>query len=864
MNTERRPVYEFGAFRFDANGGCLLKDGTLVPLPPKVASLLEVLLEHRGSVVAKSELMDILWPDTFVQEESLHVYVFELRRALGQRRGREVFVETVPRRGYRFACAVTERRESEDAQVHDGQPRAEETYPVNNLRRPMTSLIGRPLETEQVASIVRAHRLATLTGTGGIGKSRLAMEVAARTLEDFADGTWIFELAPITDPHLVASTIASVLEAKDEPDSTPDAVIRKRLGSSRALLVLDNCDQVIKECAQLTARLLEGCPNVHVLATSHQPLAVEGESVFAVPPLSIPHGPAPASPDECASFDSVRLFRDRAVLTSPGFELDKHNARSVAEICQHLDGIPLAIELAAARVRVLAVDQILAMLDHRFRLLTGGSRGALTRHRTLRAAIDWSCDLLEDRQRLLFTRLSVFVGGFTLEAAEEVCSDGSLPRADIFTELSGLVSKSLVTAELIAGSTRFQMLETIRAYAREMLLRGNDDFATVRAHALWCAKLGGEALTQANGPNRDAWNVRLETEHDNIRAALRWSLREDNAPEIGMRLAGSLFRFWITLGFLNEGRMWLDLASLAPAAAVPALRALVLGSLANVAFVQADHDAALEAANASLALYSQLGDRAGAASITSIKALIVGRLGDYDRAYQLQSECLAVNQELGRVDDAKQCVFYLGLLAMYGGDFERAEAHFIESLEHYRATDNRHRVVVLLHNLGEIAWFRHDPASAVTMLEECLEHAVSLDLRRLMADTLRSLGRAVGDIGDGARAASLLERSANVQRLIGNSEGVIEVVEAGACIAAANGDAERAVTLAAAAVAHRDRLRIPPDRGFQRELEARLSDAVCRSGLMLDALAASRAMGSGLDLDAAVALIRSECGNQPY
>lgn len=733
------------------------------------------------------------------------------------------------------------------AEAHEQLPAR--TPALTNLPPEANVFVGRKRELERVVQLLNESRFLTLAGPGGIGKTRIAREVARSVTDRFPDGVWLVELAGLHSPEVVMSTVAQVLGVRESAGRPLLDALVEAVSDKAMLVVLDNCEHVIAACAAIATALLRANPNLRMLATSREVLSSEGETVWTVPPLDAPTGEMTAA--DAIQNDAVRLFVDRARMSKRSFDLTDRNAATVARLCRALDGLPLAIELAAARVATLSVDDLAARMSDRFRVLDGGGRGALPHHRTLRAALDWSHDLLTEDEQALLRRLSVFAGGFSLEAAETICAGAPVDELAVFDVLRRLVDKSLVSTDEQAGEVRLRLLETIQAYAREKLFVSGEEAALLYGHGAWCLELAERALAEVDGPERDAWNRRLESDHDNMRAGLRRAI-DSGDVDSSLRLATALNRFWATAGFLSEGRSWIESALALAGDARTSQRAAALHGLARLALIQADHRRSIATADECLDIRRELGDRAGEAAALAIKALAIGRLGDYDEAYSLQGQSLAICREFGLTREANESVFYLGLLAMYRGDFVRANGHFEESLAVYRHADNRHKVVVLLHNIGEVAWFLGEAGRARVALEECLKLAEGLGLRRLVADTLRSLGRAAGDLGDVERSRSAFEESLRLQRDIGNVEGVIEVIEGCACAAARAGECARAVTLAAAADRARVELSIPPDSGFQHELDGRVDAAADR--LTTEEVVAARAAGRALTLDEAAAL----------
>lgn len=480
----------------------------------------------------------------------------------------------------------------------------------HNLPIELTSFIGRERELEEVCTLLEQRRLLTLTGAGGSGKTRLALRAARRALARYPDGTWLVELAPLSDPALVATAMAASVGIRAQAGTLAEALTRS-LRDSRVLIVLDNCEHLLDACAGLVHALLSNCERVRILATSRQPLGIASEATWPVPGLEFPSGVAAASPEEVAGCAAVRLFAERADAARPGFTLGAGTAAAVAQICRRLDGIPLAIELAAARTRVLNPDDIVRRLDDRFGLLTGGARDALPRQQTLQATIDWSHDLLSEAERVLFRRLSVFAGGWTLSDAERVCPGESLAVEDAFDALSELVAKSLVLADpSLTGSARYGMLETLRAYAAQQLRVAGERELLGRRHLDHFLALAEAAHEQREATGLNAELDTILAHQDNIRAALGFARRGD--PLGILRLAGAVEQLWLA-GNVTEGRRWLaEALAIAPARAPERVRAL--NSAAGLAILQQDHGSARRLIDESIALANELLDRSGEAA----------------------------------------------------------------------------------------------------------------------------------------------------------------------------------------------------------------------------------------------------------
>ena len=503
----------------------------------------------------------------------------------------------------------------------------------NNLPLQPTSFVGRDQELEEAIKLLTGSRLLTVTGVGGSGKTRLALQAATSLLDAFRDGVWLVELAPVAEPDGVARAIAATLGVREQSGQTLEAVLIDHLRSLELLLILDNCEHLLDPAAWIVQRLLAAAPQIRILATSREMLGVAGEVPYHLRSMGFPAIDDPA--DLIARFDAVRLFSARAEAVRTGFRVTSDNARAVASLCHRLDGMPLAIELAAARLRILSPEQIASRLDDRFRLLTGGSRTALPRQQTLQAAIDWSYDLLEEPEKVLFDRLSVFQGGFTLEAAEFVCAGPPLEPPQVLDLLSHLVDKSLVTAADASDGVRYRMLETLRQYGRERLAEGDTEVVR-EAHAKYFRGLAETALPHLRGLEENVWQERLEIDHDNLRQALRWSIDAGRA-DLAQGLAGTLYRFWMIRHYSEEGREWLGQAvDMAPADQTSwGLAQLGAGTMA---LLHGDLDEGrrhLEIAVATL----RKGDR-GDLTLAAIHNLAMAaiRIGDYETGAELVTE----------------------------------------------------------------------------------------------------------------------------------------------------------------------------------------------------------------------------------
>ena len=479
----------------------------------------------------------------------------------------------------------------------------------NNLPRQLSSFVGRSNALLDVDKRLASGPLLTLTGPGGVGKTRLALEVAGQSADTAPDGAWLINLAAVDDGMLVGEAVASTLKVKVQPGVDLTSTLIGHIGRRQLLLILDNCEHVLEATAHVVDTLLQACSEVRILATSREALGISGEGLYPVQSLTLPDADTNQL-TEIAQGEAVQLFVERAQAVQPDFRLTAANARAVAQICQRLDGIPLAIELAAARIRALPADQIAARLDDQFRLLTGGGRMTLPRHRTLLAAFDWSYDLLSEAERELFARLSVFAGSFSLDAAEAVCAGGVIGRGEILDLLTHLIDRSLVISVDAAGEARYQMLHTLRQYAQEKCAETSEKEDLHLRHRDFFAALVEEMRPAFfAGPEPTALVERLSREHDNLRAALGWTHGRPDGSAAELRMAAGLWRFWEIRGHLAEGRMWLERALSRTAGEVSTLRANAFTGAGMLAAQQGDHAAASAALNESLTVLRALGGR---------------------------------------------------------------------------------------------------------------------------------------------------------------------------------------------------------------------------------------------------------------
>jgi predicted ATPase/DNA-binding NarL/FixJ family response regulator len=650
-------------------------------------------------------------------------------------------------------------------------------------------------------------RLLTLTGAGGTGKTRLALEVARDLLEAYPDGAWLVELASLSEEALVPKAVAEALEVPERPQESLADMLVEVLGTRQLLLVLDNCEHIIEAAAELVDLLLDSCSRVRILATSREALGVEGELRWLVPPLSAPERKGTPSLQELEGYESVRLFVERARGRDPIFSLSPQNALTVAEICRRLEGIPLAIELAAARVGTLSLEQISERLETSLELLTRGGRTATPRQRTLRGALDWSHELLSEGEKKLFKGLSVFAGGWTLEAAEAVAS-GEGNEHEILDLLSGLVEKSLVVAESAkGGGVRYRLLEPVRQYAQEKLEEDSESEEVRRRHGGYFFALAEEAEPRLQGPEDAEWLEGLEEEHDNMRAALSWAL-ERGEVELALRLGGALGSFWHAHGHMGEGRMWLEAALANDGRSSVATRIKALKALFWLAFDQWDHDRAKAIAQEAMELSAEAEiDSSLAASLRIMLAGPAWVGGDYERGKELLDESLAISRKADDKVMIAEALFQLAGTVWGPGDTAGAKEIYEEGIALCREVGYTYRLPDFLLSLGYLLMLEGDYDRGAALNEEavaiCREHGY----RSKLNYALDNLGWAALLQGDYERARTSYEESLAVCKELGDKMVASDSLEGMACFSAAQGEALRAARLFGAAQALRETLR---------------------------------------------------------
>ncbi len=698
-----------------------------------------------------------------------------------------------------------------------------------NLPVQRTGFVGREKEVAAAKELLLRQdvRLVTVTGPGGIGKTRLAVQVASGVVEHFPGGTHFVPLSSLSDPGLIASAIVQTLGIREAGGRSPLEMLKENLHSLSApmLLLLDNFEH-LAQAAPTVAELLAMGPNLKIMVTSRAALHVYGEHEFPVPPLAMPDSRSMPSVEVLAQCPAVALFVQRAVAAKPDFELNRENAPSVAEICARLDGLPLAIELAAARVKVLSPSSMLTRLSSRLQLLTGGARDLPQRQQTLRAAMDWSYDLLNAAEQKLFRRLSAFVGGCNLEGVEAVCDTNGDLDLDLLDGMASMVDKSLVQqVEQAQGESRFVMLETIREYALEKLEASGEEALAKRAHAAYCLVLAEEEASEQSGAERAEWLERFAFEHDNFRAGLEW-LTETGDAEWGLRLGTALFRFWEIREYLAEGRDRLGrLLKLAGAAALTKARTRALFAAGVLAGEQGDYASADALISESQNIARQLGDKTGVAVSLNALAVFARDRGDVAIAHALFEESLVLWKELGDQKAVARALSNLANVLKLQGDYDRARSLYAECLAIFRGLGDRTGVAWSLNYQGDVARDQGDSAAARTLYEQGLAIFRELGDRWGIAGTLADLGSLAREQGNYPTARSLYRESIKIFHELDHKRGIARLLECFACSAVVQLEAERSLRLAGAAAALRQNIGAPLTPAEQAKLEASLHPA---------------------------------------
>ncbi len=765
MDVLTAKTFFFGEFEINGAKRQLLKQGEPLALNPKAFEMLFVLVENHGQVVHKDELLEKVWAGQFVEENNLTVHISALRKIFGEKKGKHQFILTISGTGYSF--------------IHEVRQDAGNSLAKTNLSEQISDdfdkrerLIGRDAEIAEIKSILRASNkcLLTLTGAGGSGKTKLAQTIAAEMQTEFADGVFFVELAAVNRTESVAGAIAQVLGVKESGEKSLLDALKDFLRKREILLILDNFEQLLS-AANLLKELLDAT-NLKILITSRTLLHLKSEQEKVVLPLAIPPPESNLSAEELSEFAAVELFAVRAQTAKPSFALSAENAFAVAEICRKLDGLPLAIELAAVRVRLLSPQAISARLENSLNLLTGGAKDLPIRQRTMRGAIQWSYELLEEDEKILFRHLAVFAGGFTAETAESVVSrpvsvaEEKLQITDVFNLLDSLIDNNLlVSKEQTDSNVRLGMLEVVREFALECLEESGEAEIVRRGHSELFLALAEEAEPNLTGGKSIKWLEKLETEHDNFRAALRWSLEQE--PETAARMTAALRQFWTNRSHLTEARSWLEAALEKSDNAPSATRFKLLGAFGLVARNQGDYAATRRASEESLAASRAIKDLRQIILSCHAVAGLETREGNFAGARKLFEESLAISRKLGEEKQIANSLSGLGNLFLAEGNASAAQMPIEESLAISKRLGFKFNVSLDLINLGTVAYYADDTEAAYRHFTESLTMSQEMSNKVNISCCLDGLAAVAAKRGNYEQSARLAGAADGLRESIG-------------------------------------------------------------------------------------------------
>jgi predicted ATPase/DNA-binding winged helix-turn-helix (wHTH) protein len=847
--------YEFGPYRLDVVDRLLRRDDSVVPLNLKTFEVLLALVENDGHVMTKEALLSSVWPETFVEEGNLTKAIFVLRNSLGRKPDGTPYIETFPKRGYRF---VTEVRRIPDESREPLVPASNRTN--SQLPAHRNSFIGREQDIESVKRrlLLENVRLLTLTGAGGSGKTRLAIHVASELVNDFPGGIHYVPLSSLTDPRTVGPAIGHSFGFGNVGGKLLADILREHFAltvQAPTLLLLDNFEHLLP-AAPLGVELLDACPLLKIVVTSRIVLHLYGEHEYVVPPLQTPDPQRLPCLELLSRNPAVALFLSRVSAVKPSFELTNDNASAIAEICYRLDGLPLAIELAAARMKAQTTADLLGKLQSRLDLLVGGARDLPSRQQTLRKTIDWSFGLLSIPLQRLFRRLSVFAGGCTLEGVEAVCNAYGDLEIDALEGMTALLDHNFVQqTNDRERPTRFTMLQTLREYGLERLRLSGEEECTRRAHAAYCLVVAEEGSTTQSGGEREIWLDLCETEHDNFSAALHWLLDSQNA-EWALRLGLALFTFWEAKEYLLEGRESLRLILQLPGASSRSkARADVLWRAGALMGFQ-DIEPSLALHKEALEIYTELGNKSDIAfELNGIGACEMLR-ADFGEAKSWYERALEVCRELGSEAEIAGAMSNLAQALNAQGDRTRARSLLEEALSIFRRLGLPSEVAWSLNHLGDIALSCGRLSEARSLYQEGADVFCKHGDVWGIARSLNDLAHVAGEEGDPSLAEVLLKQSLQLFLSLGHKRGVAKTLEGLAWVAAKQGHSNRALVLGGFATALRRRIGAfirPAEQGYVNVVLELLSQTDDRT-----AAEASWSLGWKMPLEDAVQYAMSE------
>lgn len=785
-------IYCFGPFRLDAGRRQLQQAHTILPVGGRAFDVLLALVRRRGELAGKSELLDLVWPGLTVEENNLTTQVLNLRKLLSAHDPATKYIVTDAGRGYRFVAPVLQERAPViDVSAIISPPSPPLPRDLHNLPAESNSFVGRQAELADVGERLGSRGLLTLAGAGGVGKTRFAVRVGHEAIGRFADGVWLVELAPLSDGGLVAEALCRVVGAPVSGDRPAVDVATAFLRQRAMLVILDNCEHVLDGAAQLAAALLKNCPGVKILATSRQNLGIDGETVYRMPSLPLPQAGPRITAEAAMRSDAVRLFVERANDAAGGYVLTDDDAATVVGICRRLDGVAMATELAAARLRVLKPAEIAARLEDVFRLLTGGSKAALPRQQTLRATIDWSFALLSPEEQTLLRRLSVFVDGFSLEGATAVASGGAIDEFDVLDLLGALVDKSLVNADTSGAVTRYRMLETTRHYAREKLA-ASDEAGRFRLMAEYMAAFFARAEASWPTTPTQRWLNEFAPEMENMRAAIDWAFGQvrppaefgDTAgdevgdPALGIALVAAAGCVAEEMSLLADMKRWTGAAMPHLSDTTPKARAgwiLYWATRHHAVFgVRELSDLRRRAID----MFRQSGDVVGLSCALRTAGIALARPGEANtEALDLLSEAVAVLRPFGPTKDIANALAHLGAVHYFRGDENLCRQLSEEALTIRRNLGDQTGELVSYINLAEFAFVRGETQVAIDYATQALTTARTCQVREVLAAVLANLANYLLSIDNVEAGRAAAEEALALYRALGTEDYAVGCLE---------------------------------------------------------------------------------------
>jgi predicted ATPase/DNA-binding winged helix-turn-helix (wHTH) protein len=830
-------IYELGPFRLDTGAQVLAHDGVATALGARGVAVLAALVSRAGQYVERSVIVEAAWSGLVVEEANLTVQISAIRRVLARVPDGEHWIETLTRRGYRFVGPVTRLpEESANRSIGDAGRASrgahEPAHPTraqvaaehpNNLPSRISSFVGRRREMEEVQGLLERSRLVTLVGMGGVGKTRVALQVATQVIERYPDGVWLVELGSISDARLVPNCVAEVLGIQDRGGEPLSRTLCRHLRARDVLLMLDTCEHVIGAATQLVAALLAEAPNTHVLATSREALNVDGEQLFPLQPLSLPT--AGTSPEEIAGAEAVQLFVERARLQQPGFALTHDVAASVAAICSRVEGIPLAVELAAARMSSLSIGEIGRRLDDRFGLLAG-PRASPRRQKTLRATLDWSYELLDEQEQHALRRLAVFAGSFTFEAAQRVVGDRTTNDAAMLDLLSALVARSLVLADVNEASTRYRLLDTMRAYCTEKLEVAGERPLVSRLHARYFAHRFEPALEEWLQGSDLHWNATYLAERDNVHAALDWAFSPQGDADIGISLTAYSGPAWLLWSLRREGVARFELALACCKSHTPQrVRArlwLGLGLLRQLG----DTIQAVRALRRAVALHRRAGDGFGTGFSLVRLANVLARTRRLDLAQRALDAARPLLASIPAPAVMAPYFYAAGFVCKLGGDLEGARTHYERSISLHRSVGSERAAVEICGSLADTNWALGALDAAVAGFREAiaLMRASNMGTKLILGVNLTNLAGVLVERGDFEEALSAAREGIELRKVGGDTSGALDHLALRAALVGRWADAARLTGYADAMFAGRGTVRQINEARARARLDRLLRD----------------------------------------